>query len=115
MMEKSKGLFTYHGQEATLALGGRKIFVTHMPHHAQAFACTGNYDLVCHGHSHIAHVGKQATVNGGHSWLVNPGSVAGIDAPGVNAVPTWILGDLQLMNYEIRTLPQPVVQGSWQN
>ena len=47
-----------------------------------------------------AHVGKQAHVNGGHSWLVNPGSVAGIDAPGVEAVPTWILGDLQHMNFE---------------
>jgi putative phosphoesterase len=104
MMAKSNGLFTYHGQEAMLELGGRRIFVTHMPHHGQAFACTGEYDLVCHGHSHTAHVGKQAHINGGHSWLVNPGSVAGIDAPGIDAVPTWVLGDLQHMNFEIRTL-----------
>lgn len=104
MMEKSAGLFIYHGQEAMLELGGRKIFVTHMPHHGQAFACTGDYDLVCHGHSHTAHVGKQTNINGGSSWLVNPGSVAGIDAPGVIASPTWILGDLQRMNFEIRTL-----------
>ena len=54
MMAKSNGLFTYHGQDAVLELGGRKIFVTHMPHHGQAFACTGDYDLVCHGHSHTA-------------------------------------------------------------
>ncbi len=87
-----------------LELGGRRIFVTHMPHHGQAFARTGNYDLVCHGHSHIAHVGKQAHVNGGHCWLVNPGSLAGIDAPGVDAIPTWILGDLAGMDFEIRTL-----------
>jgi len=104
MMAKSNGLFTYHGQEAVLELGGRKIFVTHMPHHGQAFACTGDYDLVCHGHSHTAHVGKQADVSGGYSWLVNPGSVAGIDAPGIEAVPTWILGDLEQMNFEIRIL-----------
>jgi len=106
MMEKTGGLFTYHGQEAVLELGGRRIFVTHMPHHGHAFACTGDYDLVCHGHSHTAHVGKQADVKGGQCWLVNPGSVAGIDAPGVAAVPTWILGDLERMNFEIRTLQQ---------
>jgi hypothetical protein len=105
-MEKSNRLFTYHGEEASLELGGRKIFVTHMPHHGQAFACTGDYDLVCHGHSHTAHVGKQADVKGGHCWLVNPGSVAGIDAPGVKAIPTWILGDLDRMSFEIRTLYQ---------
>ena len=106
MMASSNGLLTYHGQEAVLELGGRRIFVTHMPHHAQAFACTGDYDLVCHGHSHTAHVGQQADVKGGRCWLVNPGSVAGIDAPGVKAIPTWILGDLDRMSFEIRTLQQ---------
>ena len=106
MMEKTGGLFTYHGQEAMLELGGRRILVTHMPHHGKAFACTGDYDLVCHGHSHAAHIGKQADVSGGQCWLVNPGSVAGIDAPGVDAVPTWILGDLERMSFEIRTLQQ---------
>ena len=105
-MEKSGGLFSYHGQEAVLEFGGRKIFVTHMPHHGQAFACTGDYDLVCHGHSHTAHVGTQANIKGGNTWLVNPGSVAGIDAPKVQAVPTWILGDLDSMTFEIRTLQQ---------
>lgn len=60
MMAKSAGLFIYHGQEAMLEFGGHKIFVTHMPHHGHAFACTGDYDLVCHGHSHTAHVGTQA-------------------------------------------------------
>ena len=106
MMAKSGGLFTYHGQEAVLELGGRRIFVTHLPHHGHAFACTGDYDLVCHGHSHSAHFGRQSGVNGGHCWLVNPGSVAGIDAPGVEAVPTWIFGDLEQMNFEIRSLHQ---------
>ncbi len=106
MMAKTGGLFTYYGQEAVLELGGRKIFVTHMPHHGQAFACTGDFDLVCHGHSHTAHIGKQDSVGGGHCWLANPGSVAGIDAPGVDAIPTWILGDLERMNFEIRTLKQ---------
>ncbi len=105
-MEKTGGLFTYHGQEAMLEFGGRKIFVTHMPHHGQAFACTGDYDLVCHGHSHTAHVDEQANIKSGHTWLVNPGSVAGIDAPGADSIPTWILGDLERMTFEIRTLQQ---------
>lgn len=104
MMEKTGGLFTYHGQEAALQLGGCRIFVTHMPHHGRAFACTGEYDLVCHGHSHTAHVGQQKDIKGSQCWLVNPGSVAGIDAPGVKAIPTWILGDLEKMSFEIRTL-----------
>ncbi len=104
MMEKTAGLFTYYGEEAMLELGGCKIFVTHMPHHGHAFACTGDYDLVCHGHSHTAHVNQLVNVKGGLTWLINPGSVAGIDAPGVNAVPTWILGDLEQMKFEIRTL-----------
>ena len=103
-MAKSNGMFTYHGHEAMLELGGRRIYVTHMPHHAQAFACTGDYDLVCHGHSHTSHIGEQSHVKGGKCWLVNPGSVAGIDAPGVQAIPTWILGDLDRMEFEIRVL-----------
>ncbi len=105
-MAKSNGLFTYYGAEAMLEFGERKIFVTHMPHHAHAFACTGDYELVCHGHSHTAHIGKQPHVKGGECWLVNPGSVAGIDAPGVKAIPTWILGDLATMTFEIRKLPE---------
>ncbi|MGA8147765.1 MAG: YfcE family phosphodiesterase [Gallionellaceae bacterium] len=104
MMAKTNRQFIYHGQDAMLELGGRKIFVTHFPHYGHAMACTGDYDLVCHGHSHTAHIGTQPNIKGSSSWLVNPGSVAGIDAPGVDAVPTWILGDLERMTFEIRTL-----------
>jgi hypothetical protein len=104
MMAKTNGQFSYYGEDAVLELAGRKIFVTHMPHHGQAFACTGDYDLVCHGHSHVAHIGKQRHVRDGECWLVNPGSVAGIDAPGVKAIPTWILADLSDMSFEIRQL-----------
>lgn len=101
---KSDGLLRYHGQDAWLELAGRRIFVTHYPHYGYAMACTGDYDLVCHGHSHKAHIDEQPNVKGGHTWLVNPGSVAGIDAPGLTAIPTWILGDLNKMQFEIRTL-----------
>ncbi len=106
MMAKSDGLFTYYGEEASLEFAGRKIFVTHMPHHGHAFACTGDYDLVCCGHTHVAQVGRQNNIKGGSSWLVNPGSVAGIGAPKVEGTPTWILGDLAAMTFEIRKLPE---------
>ena len=104
MMAKNHDRFFYYGQDASLELAGRKIFVTHYPHNGHAMACTGEYDLVCHGHSHTSHIDQQANIKGGRTWLVNPGSVAGIDAPGINAVPTWILGDLEQMKFEIHSL-----------
>ena len=104
LARKSAGVLNYYGQDAMLELGGRRIFVTHYPHYGRAMACTGDYDLVCCGHSHHAEVVEQANILGGHSMLVNPGSVAGIDAPGIKARATWILGDLEAMTFEIRAL-----------
>lgn len=104
MMANTSGQLTYHGLDATLGLGGRRIFVTHYPHYGRAMACTGDYDLICCGHSHKAEIVDQPNIKGGHTKLVNPGTVAGIDAPGVKAACTWILGDLARMEFEIRTL-----------
>jgi uncharacterized protein len=61
-----------------------------------AMACTGNWDLVCCGHSHQAGVERVGTVKGGSTWLVNPGTIAGLSAPA-----TWVLGDLGAMRYEV--------------
>ena len=96
----SEGLLHYHGQDAELELGGRRVFVTHYPQIGHGMACTGNYDLVCCGHSHTTEVRQQANVGGGLTWLVNPGTVAGLGAPAA----TWILGDLETMRFEIREL-----------
>jgi uncharacterized protein len=41
MMSKSGGLFTYHGQDAELELGGRRIFATHFPTMAWASPAPG--------------------------------------------------------------------------
>ena len=35
-----------------LNLGGQRIFLVHYPHYARAMAATGDWDLVCCGHSH---------------------------------------------------------------
>lgn len=95
----SGGLLQYHGPEAKLELGGRRIFVVHYDHHGYAMACTGEWDLVCCGHSHKAEARQVATVKGGRTWLVNPGTVAALAAPA-----TWALADLAAMRFEIREL-----------
>lgn len=104
MMTNSAGMLTYHGLDATIVLAGRRIFVTHYPYLGRGMACTGDYDLICCGHSHTAEIIDQPNIAGKHTKLVNPGTVAGIDAPGVNAHCTWILGDLADMVFEIRKL-----------
>ena len=92
----SGGLVSYHGNDADLVLGGRRIFATHYPHYGRGLACTGDYDVVCCGHSHRASVVAQPNVRGGHTWLVNPGTVAGLGAPA-----TWVLADLERLEFEI--------------
>ena len=96
---KSAGQLQYHGAEAVLELGGRRIIVVHYDHHGYALACTGEWDLVCCGHSHKLEVRQVPDVKGGTSWLVNPGTVAGIAAPA-----TWVLADLEAMRFEAHTL-----------
>ena len=92
----SGGQLRYHGPDARIELGGRRIFVVHYPEYGHAMACTGDWDLVCCGHSHAAGVEHVANVKGGKTWLVNPGTVAGLAAPA-----TWALGDLQEMRFEV--------------
>jgi len=94
---ESRGLLRYHGADARLDLHGRRIFVVHYPEYGHAMACTGDWDLVCCGHSHVAGVERVANVRNGTTWLANPGTVAGLAAPS-----TWILGDLDTMLFEIR-------------
>jgi uncharacterized protein len=95
----SGGRLQYHGADAKLELGGRRIFVVHYDHYGHAFACTGDWDLVCCGHSHKVEARQVANAKGGASWLVNPGTVAGLAAPA-----TWVLGDLAAMRFEAHTL-----------
>ena len=89
----------YHGQDARIELDGRKIFVVHYPEYGYAMACTGDWDLVCCGHSHVAVMDQVRNVRNTTTWLVNPGTIAGLAAP-----KTWILGDLQAMRFDLRTL-----------
>ena len=96
---ESGGLLHYHGADARLDLAGRRVFVVHYPEYGHAMACTGDWDLVCCGHSHVAGIETVRNVKSRETWLVNPGTVAGLAAPA-----TWILGDLASMRFEVRSL-----------
>ena len=96
---ESGNLLRYHGQDADLVLDGRRILATHYPHYARGLACTGDYDIVCCGHSHEAGIVHQPTIKGTRAWLVNPGTVAGLGGPA-----TWMLADLARLAFEIRPL-----------
>ena len=95
----SGGLLQYHGADARLELAGRRVFVVHYDDYGYAMACTGEWHLVCCGHSHRAEARRVPGVNGKQTWLVNPGTVAGLAAPA-----TWVLGELDAMRFEIRRL-----------
>ena len=87
---------TYYGQDAGIKLGGRRIFMVHYPHYAEAMATTGDWDLVCCGHDHKADIRAIRNIAGSTTRLVNPGTVGGIKAPA-----TWVMGDLETMTFEI--------------
>jgi len=87
---------TYYGQDAGIELAGRRIFLVHYPHYAEAMATTGDWDLVCCGHDHKTDIRTIDNIKGKSTWLVNPGTVGGIKAPA-----TWVLGDLATMDFTI--------------
>jgi hypothetical protein len=98
MAHESKGALVYYGGDASFTLGGRRLFMTHYPHLARGMACTGDFDAVFCGHSHVAQV---ESVRGarGDTPLVNPGTVAGLGAE-----PTMVLGDLAALSFQIVSL-----------
>jgi putative phosphoesterase len=96
---ESSGMLHYHGADARLELAGQRIFVVHYPEYGYAMACTGDWDLVCCGHSHVAAVERVPNLKNGATWLVNPGTVAGLAAPA-----TWILGDIAEMRFDVRSV-----------
>ena len=98
---------TYYGQDAGINLGGRRIFMVHYPHYAEAMATTGDWDLVCCGHDHKAAIRAVSNMSGKTTLLVNPGTVGGIKAPA-----TWVLGDLDTMTFEIHELAANTEQGT---
>jgi len=91
----------YYGQDGAFALAERRIFMVHYPHYARAMALTGDFDLVCNGHEHRAVVERIRNVRGAETLRIDPGTVAGVSAPA-----TYVLGDLQALQFDIRPVPR---------
>jgi putative phosphoesterase len=102
LAHKPGGVVRYHGMDAAVELGGRRIFLVHYPHYARALAMTGDWDMVCCGHSHRLKIEHVANMNGGETLLVNPGTVGGVG----DAAATWLLADLETMTFEAREVPK---------
>lgn len=100
--QEPKNQLQYHGQDASLVLSERRIFMVHYPHYAKAMALTGDYDLVCNGHEHRAIIEKVRNIKGGETLRIDPGTVGGVSAPA-----TYVFGDLQTLEFEIRAVPAP--------
>lgn len=96
MADKSGGQIYYYGQDAGIELAGKKIFIVHYPHYAEAMAITGDWDMVCCGHDHKHNVQWFDNIKDKKTVVVNPGTVAGIGAPA-----TYIMGDLDKMEFEV--------------
>ena len=92
----------FHGMDAGIELGGRRIFIVHYPHYARAMAATGDWDLVCCGHSHKFEIYQHTNCAGGITQVVNPGTVGGVG----QAPATWVLADLEAMTFERREVPK---------
>jgi putative phosphoesterase len=100
MAAASDGLLHYHGADAQIELGGRRVCIVHYPHYGRAFAATGEWDVVCCGHSHQAEIARAPNLTGRDVWLVNPGTVAGLGGPA-----TYVLGDLGSLQFAVRPVP----------
>lgn len=98
--QEPKNRLQYYGQDGALVLSQRRIFMVHYPHYAKAMALTGDYDLVCNGHEHRAVIEHIRNIKGSETLRIDPGSVAGVSAPA-----TYVFGDLQSLQFEIRPVP----------
>jgi hypothetical protein len=104
LASRPDNVIQYHGMDAGIELGDRRIFVVHYPHYARAMAMTGDWDLVCCGHSHRTKLEQIPNVKGSTTLLVNPGTVGGVGG----APATYLIGDLASLVFEIRELPKSI-------
>lgn len=89
---QAAGNVTLHGQYAELALEGRRVAVNHYPEIARRLAESGQFDLVCYGHNHLAKIEPVAA-----TLLANPGEVMGRFG-----APTFGLYDTASGQFELR-------------
>ncbi len=81
---------TFHDQFAELEIAGRRIVLLHS-HDRRKFrelTESGEWDLVCYGHSHIASIdrhGETLVLNPGALYRANPHSLAIVELPALEA------------------------------
>ena len=97
----------YYGQDGSLELAQRRIFMVHYPHYARGIALTGNYDLVCNGHEHRAAIERIRNIKGEETLRIDPGTVAGVSAPA-----TYAFGDLRTLEFAVRPVPAHAAPGA---
>ncbi len=101
LAQRSHDLIHYYGQDADFTLAGKRIFLVHYPHYARGMASTGDYDLVCCGHTHHCSIETVPNLKGTHTLVCNPGTVGGVG--GFPA--TYLFGDLETLQFEILPVP----------
>ena len=96
----SDGQLRYHGPDARLELAGRRICRRALRRHRLCDGLHRRCGTSCAAGIRTApRCDSVRGVTGDETWLVNPGTVAGLAAPA-----TWALGDLAAMRFEVRTL-----------
>jgi len=101
---EANSLFHYHGMDAGIELAGKRIFIVHYPHYARAMAATGDWDLVCCGHSHKVLIEEINNCKGGITHLVNPGTIGGVGKDRA----TYIIAELDTMQFEVHDIPRSI-------
>lgn len=81
---------TCHGVFGDLKIAGRRIALLHSDDHRkfQQVNTSGDFDLVCYGHTHIAKiekVGDTVVLNPGALYRANPHSLAVVDLATMDA------------------------------
>ncbi len=104
LASREENIIHYHGMDAGLELAGRRIFLVHYPHYARALATTGDWDLVCCGHSHKVSIEAVTHIKGGTTYLVNPGTIGGVG----KAPATYIMADLESMTFEPQEISKQI-------
>lgn len=86
---KGAGL-TCHQEFGELSVDGKKIALLHS-HDRRRFedvTCSGEWDLVCYGHTHVAKIeqlGPTTVLNPGAVYRANPHSIAVVELPELKA------------------------------
>lgn len=66
----------FHGDYTDIEIGGKQIFIVHFPELALHAAKSGDYDLVCFGHTHLAQK-EFFERDGKKTLMINPGEIMG--------------------------------------